>query len=389
MNVTRGLSLATVLALLALAAAPALAGEWHAGTNNICSDCHTMHFSMQHTFDGAGAVAGIPAPNGNWLGGSGPNNFLLKAPANELCLSCHDGQSFAPDVLGANANASPASGREAGALNEADLGAPYEDWKGHTLGSTTPPPGYNPAAIGAGDWYDPADGLECVSCHAQHGSATSYRNLGPYSLGGVAASCRPTYAISGTNDTTKDVWINQASYAAGSGVAATFSPFYATANISFNRNDAVVGDTRTSNKIDTFCASCHGDFHGGAGDANIGATQAAMDGFIRHPTSQTTLGTAGGQGYGGHSSLSRFQANTTKVKVYASAANSADATPGCLSCHKAHGNENPFGLVFMNANAASVDEQGGYKTGQTEDASHPYQQAYRNLCGQCHSQGNS
>ena len=64
-----------------------------------------------------------------------------------------------------------------------------------------------------------------------------------------------------------------------------------------------------------------------------------------------------------------------------------DAQPGCVSCHKAHGNQNPFGLVFLNRNATSVDEQGGYGTGQTEMAN-GYGVGYRNLCGQCHSQGN-
>jgi hypothetical protein len=389
LNVKRCLSLAAVFVLAAaLAAVPAVAGEWHSGANLICSDCHTAHFSMQHGFDG-GSISTTPAPNGNWLSASGPNEFLLKAPANDLCLSCHDGQTFAPDVLGTNANASPSQGREAGALNEDALGAPYDHWKGHTLGSTDTPPGFDPTKIGASaTWYDPAGGLECTSCHAQHGPATSYRNLGPYSLGGVASSARPTYVIAGANDPTADVWINLASYTAGSGDATTFNPYYDRANVHFNRNDATVGATQTSNRMDTLCAACHGNFHGGPGDTEIGATAAALDGFIRHPTSAVTIGTAGGQGYGGHSSLTRFQANTTQTKVYASAADYSDASPGCLSCHKAHGNQNPFGLVFLNGNATTVDEEGGYGAGQTEDPDHPYQQAYRNLCGQCHGQGN-
>lgn len=351
-----------------------------------------MHFSMQHNFDGTTPVPTDPVQNGNWLGAAGPNEFLLKAPVNELCLSCHDGQTFAPDVLEDNTNASPSQGREAGALNEVGAAAPYETYTGHTLGSTATPPGFDPTRVGASaTWYDPADGLECVSCHAQHGPTTAYRNLGPYALGGVAANFRPTYAIATTNDATKDVWINidSATYPRGSGAAASFNPFYSRANINFNRNDAVVGTTETSNKMDTFCGACHGDFHGGAGDVNIGATDAALDAFLRHPTSTVTLGDAGAQGYGGHSSLSRYVANTTKAKVYSDVATTyTDASPGCLSCHKAHGNQNPFGLVFLNRNAASVDEEGGYAAAQVEDGVHPYQQAYRNLCGQCHSQGN-
>ncbi len=382
-------TLTTVIASLAIAALPATAGEWHAGANNLCSDCHTMHFSMQHDFLGTSPVSNTPQQGGNWLSTSGPNQYLLKAPANELCLNCHDGQTFAPDVKGVNQNAaSYTQGRSAGAVNDATLGAPYETFKGHTLGSTNVPPGFNPAAIGApATWYDATAGLECISCHSQHGQPAAYRNLGSYSLGGAAAAARPTYVISTTNDTTKDVWVDIASgYVANSGSASTFGPYYDSANVSFNRNDATVGTTKTSNKIDTFCASCHGDFHGGPGDTNIGATAAALDGFIRHPTSQVTIGAAGTQGFGGHSSLTQFTAATTKVKVYASdRAGYTDASPGCLTCHKAHGNQNPFGLVFLNRAATAIGEEGGFKAGQTTD----YVTGYKNLCGQCHSQASA
>ncbi len=376
-----------ILAVAAiLVAGVAFAGEYHSGTTLVCADCHTMHFSMQHGWAG-GTVSTSGALGGDWLGTTGPNAFLLKAPANQLCLSCHDGQSFAPDVLGTNFNAAPSQGRRAGALNDVALGAPYDAWKGHTLDSTVNPPGFDPAVIGASaTWYTPANGLECIACHAQHGPVTSYRNLGPYALGTVATAARPTYVIGAANDATKDVWINIAApYYAGSGNAATFNPFYDEANISFNRNDATVGSTKTSNRMDTLCAACHGDFHGGPGDINIGASAAVLDGFIRHPTSQVAIGAAGAQGYGGHSSLTRYVANTTKVKVYASDRTAfTDASPGCVSCHKPHGNQNPFGLFFLNRNATSVNEEGGWGTGQTPSVA----QGARNLCGQCHGQGN-
>jgi hypothetical protein len=350
-----------------------------------------MHFSMQHGWSG-GTVSTTAAPNGNWLSTTGPNEYLLKAPANQLCLSCHDGQSFAPDVLGANNNASPSQGRSAGALNDPALGAPYDNWKGHTLGSTSTPPGFDPVVVGApATWYDPTNGLECISCHAQHGPAGAYRNLGSYALGGAGGSARPSYVIGTANDTTKDVWINIPSgYVANSGAAATFNPYYDSASVSYNRNDATVGTTKTSNKLDTFCATCHGDFHGGAGDTGIGATTAALDGFIRHPTSQVTIGAAAAQNYGGHSALSRLTTGaTTRVKVYASDRSGlTDASPGCVTCHKAHGNQNPFGLVFLSRNATSVGEEGGYGAGQVENAT-GYAVGFRNLCGQCHGQGNN
>jgi hypothetical protein len=384
-----GLVAGMTLVLALLLVTGGTTGEWHAGTTNVCTDCHTMHFSMQHSWTG-GTVSTTAGADGNWLSATGPNKFLLKAPANQLCLSCHDGQTFAPDVLGLNANASPTQGRQAGALNDiANVAAPYESFKGHTLGSAATPPGFNPTAAGvpAASQYNAVDGLECISCHLQHGSTTVYRNLGPRN-----GNFQPTYVLGTSNDTTKDVWINISSpYTPNTGNAGTFNPLYDSANVSFNRTDPAVpagSTTQTSNRMDTFCSACHGDFHGGPGDTNIGASAAALDGFIRHPTSKTVIGASGTQGYGGHSALSRYVGATAKVKVYASdRVGYTDATPGCPTCHKGHGNQNPFGLIFLSRNAASVGEQGGYGTGQVEMAN-GYGQGYRNLCGQCHGQGN-
>ncbi len=400
-----GLAAGGMLVLALLLVTGGTAGEWHSGTNNVCWDCHTMHFSMQHNWDGTTPVPTTAAPGGSWLSASGPNNFLLKAPANQLCLACHDGQTFAPDVLDASTNAMSTNGRSAGALNDQTGTVPYQIWKGHTLGSTSTPPGFDPTKIGApATWYDPTGGLECISCHAQHGPTTAYRNLGPYSLAGAAASARPTYKFSTTpfdfaslcrNETaasgTCDVRVNLASYTAGTGIAGTFTPYYDASNISYGRNDALVAlPNKTSNRLDTFCGACHGNFHGGPGDTNIGASVAALDGFIRHPTSQVTIGASGTQGYGGHSALTRYTGAVTKVPAYSVTAGYTDASPGCPSCHKAHGNQNPFGLIFLNRNATvgagtgDQFESGGYTATQTADMA----QGYRNLCGQCHGQGN-
>jgi hypothetical protein len=191
--------------------------------------------------------------------------------------------------------------------------------------------------------------------------------------------------IATTNDTTKDVWIDIPSgYQGNSGNPASFNPFYDAANVTFNRIDRTVNGRSTSNAIDTFCAACHADFHGGPGDVNIGASRAEMSGFLRHPTSQATIGAATAQGSAGHSSLSRYAAGTTRVKVYSNDRVAfTDATPGCITCHKAHGNRNPFGLIFMprNGSLSSAFAEEGFW-----DPALPYQQGYLNLCGQCHDQ---
>ncbi len=378
--------LLVMVAILAAVTFPVIAGEWHAGTTNLCTDCHTMHFSMQHNWDGTTPVSTTPQSGGNWLGAIGPTARLLKLPANQLCEACHNGQSFAPDVFGDNINPAPAQGRSAGAVNDAALGAPYDAYKGHTLGNTSVPPGWNPTAAGipvANQYVPGTNGLECISCHLQHGSATIYRNLGPR-----VAAVQPLYVFATTNDVTKDVWINadKAAYTPNSGSATTFNPLYASANVSYNRTDPAApagATTLSSNRIDSFCSSCHGNFHGAPGDANIGSTApgAGATDFLRHPTGRQVIGAAA---LGGQSSLTRYVAATTKVKVYANDRVAyTDATPGCVSCHKAHGNQNPFGLVFLSRTATSVGEEGGYGATQIQNQ----MVGYRNLCGQCHGQG--
>jgi hypothetical protein len=379
----RVLILGAVVVAVALWAGVATAGEYHVGPSLVCSDCHTMHYSRSHDFTGDVITPG----SFDSLAAGGPFKYLLKADGtNSLCLACHDGQTYAPDVLGANSSGTPADGRQAGALNRVGVGGGYDEWKGHTLGETGIPPGFEPTLVGANaDAYDPAGGLKCTSCHLNHGIAAAYRNLGPrrFASSGNQPNFRPTYVISETNDTTKDVWVKIApgTYSANSGSSATFDPFYATANIFFNRNDATVGSVKTSNRMGTFCAACHANFHGGPGDAQI-KTSAGDSGFVRHPTAQVSIGDLQP---GGHSSLPRYVGATTKVKVttndYAAYTQSA---PMCLSCHKAHGNQNPFGLIFLSRAATAVTEEGGWAAADTQDTP----TGLRNLCGQCHVQGN-
>jgi hypothetical protein len=374
-----------ILGVLLLFAVPAMAGEWHTGANNLCTDCHTMHFSMQHEFDSA-AAPGLTGADGNWLSATGPNTNLLKDSGNDLCITCHNGQSFAPDVVEANTNASPTNGRMAGALN-LQVGGSWNTWEGHTLGSTVDPPGYQQNYLEAAtNPYDTASDLKCVSCHDEHGTP-GYRNLGPTAWGlSDMTVVRPTYVISTTNTATSDVWIDIASHTPNSGVAATFNPYYAYDSINYNRNDATVGvgSEKTSNRMDTFCSACHSDFHGGEGDTAIGGS-AGVD-FSRHPTSQALIGAAGGS----NSTLALYTGATTQVKTYSDAALQADATPGCVTCHKAHGNQNPFGLFLLHGDTATITEDGGYgqagSLGETESIA-GYGVGLMNLCGQCHAQG--
>lgn len=351
----RNLTLVMAAAMLLLAAA-AFAGDYHTGATLNCGECHVMHYSQTHGYNSDGG--GITTP----LGASGPYHYLLRDEINNLCLNCHDGSSFAPDVLAANGGTPTTNGnRLAGALNR-DNTAPYFDATGHTLGSTDQAPG--------GTFSNP-DGLNCTNCHQQHGyggfvnNANPYRNL-LYNTGGVSKPA-VTYSVGATPDLTKDVWEKTAVLRAGS--------HYDIDNVEYCEPD------QTKSAYGAFCQGCHTDFHGGSSDANMrNATAAAGTEWYRHPTADINIGATGS----GHSELAIFTGTAYRVKVMSAAGgwgtygtpittSTDDYTPSCMSCHKSHGNQNAFGLIFAKGDAA-LGEQG--------DGA-----AYDDLCGQCHVQG--
>ena len=340
----RGFALVLSAALGLLGATAAMAGEYHFGATLVCADCHTMHYSQQHAYD-SGDPATPALPSG------GPREYLLRNRDSFLCLSCHDGQTFAPDVLGANTGTHV---RQAGALTAG--ATPYEAWKGHSIGVTAVPPG------GAMSLK-----LQCVNCHGPHGTAY-YRNL-------IASAAQVTYT-KGTNDTTKAAFLR-------SWTLGAIATNYAVDNVDFNEPDP------KQSAMGRFCKGCHTDFHGVQGDWNMGGSGGTE--WLRHPTGDVNIGAAGG----GHSSLDRFKSGLYRVKVMSPAgdwgtqgtpwmAAPGTLTPTCISCHKAHGNQNAFGLIYLSRFAASVSEEGGYAAAQSADTA----TGMRNLCGQCHTQGN-
>lgn len=378
-------------ALLAIVAVPLMAGAYHAGSYINCSDCHTMHASVHNNLVDGSAAPDTPSAatydSGNaaylnkWLpsGTQGnPLDSLLKEEVNTLCLTCHDNQTFAPDVVGANGGT--AYVRSAGALRTGTTGG------GHKLGSIVAPPGYDYARIGAtADTYVAGtEGLECASCHAVHGSQGIFRNLGPYQWGsagpsGFRATLQPTEAVSTTFDATKDVNIGYAGpYVPGD--TANFAGYYGAGAIKYAKSNpaGAAGANQVSNRIDAFCGACHGAFHGGA-DKNRSATTFDANinpgglGFVRHPTATITMGSSNASTYNNAAKV-----GWQKAPLYLTGTATTDvqnSTPGCISCHKAHGNSNPFGLLYIGAGALTEE---GSASG-----------TFVNLCHQCHGMGAS
>lgn len=343
--------LTAAFAMLALLAVSALAGDYHSGATLFCEDCHIMHASQTHGYNqNGGGTFVIPTP--------GAHEFLLRDEPNAMCLKCHDGSNSAPDVLGVNQGIVPTNGRQAGALNRDNV-APYFSATGHTLYSTASAPG--------GTWTPSGThGLECIHCHTQHGRANGanamYRNVN-FTL--AAGNPGITYAI-GTNDLAKDVFERSASFG---------GDHYSIENVDFNEPD------QTKSGYANYCKQCHTNFHGTSADANMRNTTApAGTEWVRHPTADINIGTL----TGGHSNLPRFKGNLYRTKVMTNSGDwgtqgtaitntVTDYSPSCFSCHKAHGNQNAFGLIFASGTVA-INENG--------DGTN-----YRQTCGQCHVQG--
>jgi hypothetical protein len=327
------------MGLSVLFAASAMAGDYHYKTTLNCPDCHVMHSSQQHGYNADSAGSGFFVPP------QGPNDALLRNEVTTLCLSCHNNQTFAPDVFGANGGTAYANGRQAGALNKDNV-APYFDVTGHTLGSTD---------VAPGGTYRDSTGMTCTACHTVHGNAY-YRNTRSR---GVASAQRHyiTYSV-GTNVLTTAV------FEQSTGLA----DHYSADNINFNE------PYQDSSAYAAFCKDCHTDFHGNSANANM--YNSADSAWVRHPTAGANISTS--------SATSRFKNRPYRVKVMSAtgdwgtqgsawATAPADLTPSCFSCHKGHGNQNAFGLIFATGDNP-IGEQG--------DGTAP-----RQMCQQCHGQG--
>jgi hypothetical protein len=354
MKSNRILFLGVAFALVAFASV-GIAGDYHYGLDLVCSECHVMHYSQTHGYNQDGGGFSTPLADG-------PHEYLLRDDINDLCLSCHDGSAFAPDVFETHANGYV---RQGGALNDVTSSGPYYPADGHTLNSTAVAPGSSPA------WNNP-DGLNCANCHGVHGAnpanISSYRNLGGYGTGnGSYPYGAPVSYERGDVEIANSLtaWVFED---ASGGVNAQH---YGVGAITFNEPD------ETASGYAAFCKSCHTEFHGAVGGAEIGGVGAPPEEFVRHPANGVQIGELGG----GHSSIGNFASRTSQVQVMSPAglkagnytATDVDLTPSCMSCHKGHGNKNAFGLIFMTGSGTVTEEGDGG--------------SYRDLCKQCHTEG--
>jgi hypothetical protein len=342
----------------------AYAGDYHSGEELKCQQCHTMHASRTHNFEinADGTIGGSPIL---YNGGAGFDKLLVGGSTNATCLSCHNRNGTSGyDVFGQGGSLNQK--RSAGALNmvagATDIaaqslgltpsGGAFQPQMGHSLGFK----GTAPGGTGAYDSSATTYGFSCADCHEVHGSA-AYRNLGPQYSGLVAfaAGAQPTYKIDATLavDATVDV------------IEATAAD-YNTANVKFASGGG-------ANRMNAYCGTCHGNFHSDANTQNAGVTA-----FVRHPTGNAVTA------YDFASADPRYTARDVVRPVYTT---TTEVSPGCLTCHKAHGNARAYGLIHPAEAGANTDLENGDLAGVTDYTGTRTFYNPKSLCSTCHYQG--
>jgi len=326
--------------------------------SGVCSNCHTMHASQNGT-----------------LMGDGPNNYLLLYS----CINCHSG----PAGQSTTTNGAPIVLRTAGVPGGQGVGNTLaggdfywvdqgSDARGHNVDIIVGPdaaifanignnpPGWNtawnvdalgdPVANNLANWPVQLTCAGMFGCHGNHGisgndagivgahhgniGGTTTQASGPTTVGASYRFC------AGTNGLEESQW----EWAADNNT--NHNEYFGT-DYNDDATFTVGTDDRT---ISYFCATCHGYYHR---SVDIGGTSTP---WLRHPT-DIQLARAVGTEYSGYNNaaappVSTFSliapvargapvpAASTSV-VNTNQTDSDGAIVMCMSCHRAHGSDQP------------------------------------------------
>ncbi len=341
-----------LLVALVMVSVIALSYGYSFGIAGQCSNCHTMHYSQNGT-----RLSG-------W-GTSGPYDYLL----TNTCVGCHstDTASATNTSTGAPAvlhTAGPSTqgpgqtlaggdfywvvnGQDSYGHNVADLGVGQDSNIGPNLGYN--PPGWDPLATpdtlsttavnsGGATWSSQLTCAGTNGCHGLRdapgfdglrGAHHSNEGVNDQAMGTTLGdSFRFLAGIKGLEDSD---WQWTAS-------ATDHNEYYGVHDTSARNGVNTYSDKQT---ISYFCAECHGIFH-----SDIDVDDPAASAWRRHPT-DIVLPNSGE--YSAYTSYS-IEAPVARPTVPATA--SGTVSPGdaasangaivmCLSCHRAHGSDQP------------------------------------------------
>ena len=290
---------------------------YHYAANLVCSDCHTMHYSQSHGYnaDGSGTV--------DPMGDTGPYPRLLKNNVLDLCLTCHDSHAGIPDVVGADVNG--LQERSAGFFAPADQVSP----RGHDLGHNAPTGGNLCSKCHWGTEEDKR--VTCIDCHSVHGNGNP-RNL---------------------------QW---ASYPEGTPPLGLFTAAGATGVAKYDRSNTAYGTLNSValREVSNICIDCHHTVSGAyyndpdgdgihskhpAYESERGDPNSIDQGLARGSSDPAHWIAGVGTGFDGAARVP-FMASGASDHGAATVIDPALNGVFCLSCHKAHGSQSPFGLVW-------------------------------------------
>lgn len=339
-----------------------------------CDNCHTMH-NMQ---------------DGNAVDVNGPNNQLLLRTG---CLGCHKdssllvtlGTSVAPGVYNTNDPNDYLAGGTFGFMDDPTADNKIADTYAHNCnvpGITNnidevfeaqgQVPGYN---VNGANWNLATNSLTCSGKYGCHGSPTikGPGNTNPSEdLDAWAGIKGAHHSNRGTARTiSSEINTRGGSYRFLVGIAGYEDPNWQHPDSLLddpNNHNEYKGSTNltSTDTISSLCARCHGVFHA---DPNIKSGGRPAEGdsgspWLRHPT-DISLPNDGsleyasynfGNGYSVQAPVGRT--NPDHVSNAVNPSGTSDDIVTCISCHRAHGSNQPDLLRWdYNAMVAGLSQE--------------------------------
>jgi len=295
-----------------------------ASVSGPCYACHTMHDSQE----------------GQPMAVDGPHPMLLLSD----CMGCHTTDAalpydgLRPYVKSSTGNAFHDDNSLAGGFFPAIMdGTGNHDGSFHDLGTTVIPAGYNAQYHTNGNGYQSNEGLSCAGSNGCHGDETVLDDMqaiaGGHHKSGVMANTYRMLLVgvdpvfgSGADDYEFNLISTVRTDSAGG-----FNP-----DPGINVNIYSAGTATGGATISELCAKCHGVFHAETRDQN--------NSWIRHPT-ENLIPAAWEIGASGYS-LTGIDYKYNPVGYVNATEDQSSKRVTCLSCHRAHGTEQPDILRF-------------------------------------------